>query len=124
MADLSHIFGTDLTLSATGGLALATGAEQARQRVLRRLLTNPGDYIWHPAYGAGLGRFVGQPTNPARIRGVVLRQMRLEADVAQSPPPTVTVTPQGGGVVVLTIVYADAATGAAQTISGALPNLS
>ena len=61
MPDLAHEFGADLQAGPTGDLALADGAALGRQRVLRRLLTNPGDYIWHPTYGAGLARFVGHP---------------------------------------------------------------
>ena len=48
MPDLSHEFGADLLAGPTGDLAVAAGAGLGRQRVLRRLLTNPGDYIWQP----------------------------------------------------------------------------
>ena len=46
MADISHTFGADLSLSATGDLLCVTGDTLTQQRVLRRLLTNAGDYIW------------------------------------------------------------------------------
>ena len=89
MQDLSHEFGADLAAGPTGDLALADGVALGRQRVLRRLLTNPGDYIWQPEYGAGLGRFVGEPASPQRIRAVVLSQVFREAAVARSPEPVV-----------------------------------
>ena len=71
MSDLNHFYGGDLSLSATGDILKVDGSTQGQQRVLRRLLTNPalmdssgkvtvvGDYIWHPTYGAGLPRMVG-----------------------------------------------------------------
>ena len=64
----------------TGDLA-GDGAALTQQRVLRRLLTNPGDYIWQLGYGAGLGQFVGRPGVPAAIAGVAGAQILLEAAV-------------------------------------------
>ena len=52
-----------LRAGAAGDLAPAAGTLRGQQRVLRRLLTNPGDYIWQPGYGAGLGQFVGKPAS-------------------------------------------------------------
>lgn len=54
MPDLSHQWGSDLLIGPTGDLATASGTELGQQRVLRRLLTNASDYIWHLGYGAGL----------------------------------------------------------------------
>ena len=59
MADIQHTFGNDLTLSATGDIAIVDGTQRGQERVLRRLLTNPGDYIWLLNYGAILRRMVG-----------------------------------------------------------------
>jgi phage baseplate assembly protein W len=109
MPDLSHEFGADL--------ALATGVALGRQRVLRRLLTNPGDYIWQPDYGAGLGRFVGQPAAPERIRAVVRSQIFRERSVARSPEPVVEVQAGDDGRVFVAIRYADADSGETMSIS-------
>ena len=117
MPDLAHEFGADLQAGPTGDLALADGPALGRQRVLRRLLTNPGDYIWHPTYGAGLARFVGQPASASRIRAVVRSQIFREAAVARSPEPVVEVRAGTDGRVFVSIRYADAESGAAQTIS-------
>ncbi|MEE3500197.1 hypothetical protein [Acidiphilium acidophilum] len=54
MADAGLVFGGDLAIDAGGDLALAAGSALTEQRVLRRLLTNPGDYIWQLSFGAGL----------------------------------------------------------------------
>ena len=117
MPDLSHEFGADLEAGPTGDLAVAQGAAQGRQRVLRRLLTNPGDYIWQPEYGAGLGRFVGAPAAPERIRAVVRSQIFREPAVARSPEPVVEVQADGQGRVFVAIRYADADSGETQSLS-------
>ena len=48
LADLNHYIGGDLSASNTGDLSSAPGLLRSQQRILRRLLTNPGDYIFHP----------------------------------------------------------------------------
>lgn len=117
MVDLALQFGGDLALGPTGDLALADGPLLTQQRVLRRLLTNAGDYIWQLSYGAGLGQFVGQPGAPAAIAGVTRAQLLQEAGVAPSPPPVVTSTVGNDSTVITTLTYTDAATGQASTLS-------
>ena len=117
MSDLNHDFGGDLALSPSGDLALVDGADLVEQHVLRRLLTNPRDYIWHKQYGAGLARYVGQAGTAQRIQSSVLRQMKREASVSQTPPPTVLVDEQPTGVVTATISYIDITSGLSQTVT-------
>ena len=117
MADLAHQFGSDLVLGPTGDLAVADGAALSQQRVLRRLLTNSGDYIWQLRYGAGLARFVGQPAAAARIGGVIRAQMRRETTVARTPEPLVDVQAGQTGEVYVTVRYAEATSGATQVLS-------
>ncbi len=117
MPDLSHQYGADLTLAAGGDAAMADGTLLGQQRVLRRLLTNPGDYLWNPAYGAGLGQFVGQPVRPARIRSVIRSQIFQEQSVARTPEPVIDVASGTDGSVDVSIRYADAATGATQALT-------
>lgn len=114
--DAYHVWGQDLALSATGDLLGVQGAEAGRQRVIRRLLSNPGDLLFHPEYGAGLPRRVGDPRDVAAIRAAVLRQMFAEAAVARSPAPVVEAEPIVGGVTV-SIRYADADTAEPQPIA-------
>ena len=111
MTDAWHIFGADLAISPSGDLALAPALEAGRQRVLRRLLTNPGDYLWAPTYGAGLGRFVGAPVEAQRIEAVIRGQMFKEAAVARRPEPAISVVADQAGSVFADIRYADAAGG-------------
>lgn len=117
MADLALQFGGDLSVGSTGDLALTDGSDLTEQRVLRRLLTNSGDYIWQLGYGAGLGQFVGQPGAPAAISGVARTQMLQEAAVARTPAPVVTTTADVGGTVTLSLRYADASTGQTSLLS-------
>jgi hypothetical protein len=117
--DLDHDFGGDLALGPTGDLATVTGTVLGQQRVLRRLLTNAGDYIWHLAYGAGLPAVIGTPVDAATIEGIVLGQIFLEAAVARSPAPVVEVQ-STGSLVSLSITYADAVEGSTQTLGVSL----
>lgn len=120
MGDLSLIWGADLTASATGDIAAVSGTIGTQQRVIRRLLTNPGDYIWQLNYGAGLARFVGQPANVHYIKAIVRSQVFKEAAVARSPEPIIDVqiSPAGNsGTIYVRIQYADALSGGTQTLS-------
>lgn len=100
MPDLDHTFGGDLSVSASGDLLTADSLTLSQQNVLRRLLTNPGDYIWHPEYGAGLPGLIGQPIDVPTVTGLIRSQMALESTVSQSPAPVITVTPITSGMAV------------------------
>jgi phage baseplate assembly protein W len=117
--DLSHQWSSDISVSSTGDLTLVTGSSLGQQRVLRRLMTNPGDYIWQLDYGAGLAQFIGQPGNASQIEAVIRSQIFKEAAVARSPEPTVSVQyPSGGtGSVYVQILYVDAMSGQTQVLS-------
>lgn len=117
MADISHVVGLDLALGPTGDLAVVSNPSLGQQRVLRRLLTNPGDYIWNLTYGAGLPGMVGRPTNPTAIQGLILSQMFRESAVAQSPVPQVTVSSDNDGTVYAYVQYSDADTGQTQVLT-------
>ena len=117
MPDLFHQYGGDLLLGPSGDLASVDATLLGQQRVLRRLLTNPGDYLWNPAYGAGLGQFVGQPASVARIRSVIRSQIFQESAVARQPEPVIDVRSDGGGIVTVLVSYADSNTGATQVLS-------
>lgn len=111
MTDASLLAGGTLTLSASGDLLTVSDTIEGQQRVLRRLLTNPGDYLWHIDYGAGLGALVGQPANDGRITALARGQMFQEAAVARTPAPVITTQVQTDNAVILSIRYADALTG-------------
>ena len=116
MIDLWHYYGGDLAQSATGDLLGVDGTVKGQQRILRRLLTNPGDYLWHPDYGAGLPAKVGDVFDAAKIRALIRGQILLEAAVARSPEPVIDVQQIPSGLSV-NIQYNDAPSGARQTLS-------
>jgi phage baseplate assembly protein W len=125
--DLSHLIGTDIAITssvnATADLLNIVNPIEGQQRVLRRLLTNPGDYVWQPIYGAGLARFVGQPINNLTLSGTIRQQMKLERAVKQVPPPNVTLASQPTGVVVAGVQYIDADTNLTSALSIPLSDL-
>jgi hypothetical protein len=127
MNDLYQYFGNDIGASATGDLQPVAGIERGQQRILRRLLTNPRevmpdgtilppDYMFHPEYGAGLPRMVGDTLDLAKIRARIRGQVLLEDSVARTPEPEVIVKPIQGGVS-CTIRYVDAVAKAPAVLS-------
>ncbi len=116
MADLNHYIGNDLTVSNTGDLDVASGTLEGQQRVLRRLLTNPTDYIWHPDYGAAVPAEVGADGDQLRIQGVIRSQIFNEAAVSETPDPEITITAVSTGISSM-IQYTDSTTGEAASIS-------
>jgi phage baseplate assembly protein W len=120
LADIYQQWGSDLVVGPTGDIGTIDGSLLGQQRVLRRLLTNPGDYIWQLDYGAGLARFIGQAANPLQIRAVIRSQIFKEAAVARQPEPliNVQVAPGGAtGTVYVYIRYVDAESSQTQTLS-------
>lgn len=120
MSDLALSWGGDLAVGPTGDLAVTDGAWLGQQRVIRRLLTNSGDYIWHTSYGAGLAAFVGSPAAASQIQAVILAQIVMESSVAQTPAPVVTVTPSLSGqfnTVSANIQYMDSGTDQVQQLT-------
>ena len=117
MQDAALLWGEDLLPGSTGDIGLANGISLGQQRILRRLLTNPGDYIWHPAYGAGLGQFIGDPSNTAAIRSCIRSQIFMEASVSRLPEPVIDVQATSNGSVFVEIRYVDATVNATQVLS-------
>ena len=108
--DLNHFWGSDLGPGITGDLATVSGVTLGQQRVLRRLLTNPGDYVFQQDYGAGLPQFVGLPLDVGQVTAVIRSQLALEASVAKIPPPQITVAQLPADLIgiLVTVAYNDA----------------
>ena len=121
MSDVTSAWAGDVESSETGDLVVSGIPELGTERVIRRLLTNPGAYLWQPGYGAGLARFVGQPIDAEAIQALVRSQMLLETAVARVPEPVVIVNSDPGGSLFLQVRYADAITAEARTLSIQVP---
>lgn len=117
MADAALLWGGDMAASATGDIAVVVGDVLGQQRLLRRLLTNPGDYLWQPNYGAGLAQFVGLPANIPAIKAAIRSQVFMESNVARAPEPKINVQITADGGVFVQILYYDAFSLSGQTLS-------
>lgn len=116
MKDLNQYVGDDLSSSPTGSLSPVEGLERGKQRILRRLITNPGDYLFHPTYGAGLGRYIGSLMNIPEIISLIRSQILLEDCVARKPAPVISVS-SNDSTLSVSIGYTDAPLGEPVTLS-------
>lgn len=116
ISDIFHYYGGDLLQSVTGDLAAVSDTEKGRQRILRRLLTNPGEYIFHPEYGAGLPSYVGSVIDAPKMAALIRGHLLLEDAVSRNPAPVISVREFNGGIQV-DIQYHDSTTQAAQLLS-------
>jgi hypothetical protein len=109
----------DFVVSATGGLLLVDGIPLSNQRIIRRLSTAVQGDVFHLEYGAGLLQRIGKPGVTSQIASIVRAQIALEATVAATPPPVVTVTEVANnpGAFIILIQYTFAATGEPVTLS-------
>jgi hypothetical protein len=118
-SDVSLGWGSDLSVGAGGDLLLVTGTLRANQRVLRRLLTNPGEYLWALSYGGGLALSIGEPLDVGTIEAVIRRQLEQEPGVSLSPSPVVNIHAinSGDGSFRADLIYTEATSGVPSKLS-------
>lgn len=114
--DIDHWVGNDLGVSSTGDLGQASGDTRTQQRIVRRLVTNPGEYIFHPEYGAGLPAKIGQNADLPGLRALIRSQVLMEDAVARQPEPEVDLQQINSGFAV-TVRYTSATTRKPVTLS-------
>lgn len=68
--------------TAAGDWATATGREALRQSLVRRFITNPGEWQTKPAYGAGLRQYV-KAKNTASVRAEIESRIRQQCALDQ-----------------------------------------
>lgn len=115
MTDINHIFGGDIGDFSGGDVFRAEGDTEDQQAIIRRLATNPGDYMWDPDYGAGLRRFIGG-TSLAEAESVCVSQILLEDTVARHPAPVVKLR-MDREVLLCTITYTKASSNELKSFS-------
>ena len=59
--------GADLVLGGNGDYQLVSGPQNLAQAMSLMIPANPGDYVWDPGYGAGIGAMVEDGMSPASI---------------------------------------------------------
>ncbi|MCE0745217.1 phage tail protein [Acetobacter sicerae] len=110
MSDISHTFGYDIDISETGDLAIVSGSDIGKQRITRRLCTNPGEYIFWTDYGAGLPQRIGNTDTLGDITSVILEQMKMESAISESPTPSIKMYSLTDGTKKISIQYSDSTT--------------
>lgn len=122
LQDVSQEYGEDIQLSNTGDLALVGGNDRGQQRLVRRYLTNPGGYLFHPLYGGGVLADIGSTQDPNKIGATLRAQTLLEDSVAPTPAPVVTVNPQPTGELDVTVQYTDSPSNAPTVLAFNIEN--
>lgn len=93
----------DLVLTPSGDIQTAVGWDEVRQRVIRRMITNPAqqlpdgtqtqpDDVFAPDFGIGMGRMVDQDFSQeflAEMERRVALAVLEDADVDTSIPPNI-----------------------------------
>lgn len=82
--DVSLPTAPDLVVTPAGDWKLAEGRDALRQSLIRRIITNPGEWQTLPEFGAGVRLFVKAKDTPAmrqeleeKIRGQLMRDDRV-----------------------------------------------
>ena len=87
MNDIDHYIGGDIAISATADVNVATALTASQQRVLRRLLTNPGDYISLFADASGLSVAWSDGRDPVLKNPDIYMSYWTQSEVSSVPPP-------------------------------------
>lgn len=73
-----RVDGADLVTTPAGDFAIVEGDEALRQALIRRVITNPGEYAVLPGYGAGARSYVKE-RNTRAIRDELVERIRAQA---------------------------------------------
>lgn len=107
--DVREAAGANYEVTAAGDWKTVQGHEALRQAIIRRIITDPGEWAALPGYGVGARMFVKARNTRAtrdelseRIRGQLIQDPRIESVeavaveiTAQSLRISVTVQPKG-----------------------------
>ena len=117
--DLNHWWSEDLSAGNTGDLSTVNSTVRGQQRILRRLLTNPGDYMFQPNYGAGLPGWIGATMDIGKVTALIREHILLEDAVAKVPAPQIKVTQTSSDLTAfaVSIAYNDAQTNTPTVLS-------
>lgn len=115
---MSSIFGQSMAfpprIGADGRFAWSEGEQNIRESIGVILKTEPGERIGVPDFGAGLGRFLFEPNEPAthaRIRDAIMRVLGRWERRIQLEEVDVVAHPGDVEAALVTITYRLVATG-------------
>ena len=100
--DVYHEIGDDIQLDSTNDLQLVFDTNETNQRIMRRLFTNKGTYIWNAAFGASIPWKLGETLSVEAYRDVInqVTAAVLEDDeVAKDPPPEISIKTTTNGLI-------------------------
>lgn len=118
--DINHYWGQDLSLSASGDLLAVDGVTETNQRILRGLMTAAPEYVFHPSYGAGIGKHVGDALTTqdySRIQADIRQIVLADQNVAQSPAPSFAFQSSPTGYLAVSITYTYQPTGQLKSLT-------
>lgn len=119
MSSEFHWWGLDIQFTAAGDDATVSGIDEINQDIVRACMTAPGEYVWDPTYGLGLGLYVGQALTPEKfqeIKGGIISVVVTQRDVQQQPEPVITFVNDLNGLLAVQISYVYAPTGTPVTL--------
>ena len=103
----ARVAGADTITTPSGDLAVVGGEEALRQALIRRVVTNPGDWALLPNYGVGARRYV-KARNTRAMRDELAERVRsqflAEPRVERIERVTISTTEDGLGIHVLAVV--------------------
>lgn len=103
-----------------GRVAFSEGEANVRESIRLILMTEPGERVMRPDFGAGLGRFLFEPNTPAthqRLRVEVRRALARWEPRVNVESVEVVVAPDDPRAAVLTLTYRLVATQAHERVS-------
>lgn len=111
-------------VGADGGLRWSEGEDNIRESIAVILKTEPGERIALPAFGAGLGRFLFEPNNPAthaRIAHAIGEALARWERRIEIESVEVAADPADRGAALATIAYRLVATGGRERLGVTVP---
>jgi len=124
IVDIDQTYGNDIQVSSSGDLRTVSGSEFGKQRIIRRLLTPTGAYIFHTDYGCGIQLKIGEPLTTAlfeEIKTDIYSNIYKESRVAKVPTPQIVLQEIFNGLL-CQITYTDTATNELEIISFTVTN--
>lgn len=108
--DLSLGPGLDLGLAGptTADFTFVDSQTELIQRIIRRLLTNPGEWPPFKSYGGGLRKWINEPLtfqSTLYIKNDIISQLMQEPDIAGIPSPIVDLARITEGLLVTIKVF-------------------